>query len=210
MRMRITVLILALLTGMHANAQTKQLSAPMNAYKDACLKMQEGIAQGFDSDLLLDAIDMFQKVEIIPFDEADYHASDSVTAKNEAMPKIWYIPEYADKLILTKQLVKLDDISIMRGDFDIQVLHKGIKPYGKISYISAGCDHCEMLVVSEKDSNIRLTVKDTSKDIEYKGVSGKTRNVSWVVWDMPAEGGEFIFSVENLSDKEVSLVIAVN
>ena len=187
-------------------------SAPMSIYRDACVKLLEGIDNNFDTYDLGDALDLFKKVRITEFSIADYYAVDSITIANETAPKILFVPEYADSLIRNHILIDLDNISIMRKgeDYDVQILHKGIKAGKTVSYQSVGQDFCELLIVGESDAKIKLTVINIENNEIHKGSTERNGSISYTQWNMPATGGKFEFKIENETEKDVSIVIAVN
>ena len=197
--------------GGHASF-AQQLSDKMTTYHDACLKMLDGINQGFNKYILWDAIDLYNQVRITEFNDEDYVPVDSSVVYNEVPPKILFTPEYADSIIVAGSLVDIDDISILRKgeDFDIQILHKGLKANGSIAYISAGFDDCEMMVVGNSGANIKLTITDLTTGVSYEGTQENDGMISYVLWSLPAEDSEFVFRIDNLSDDDVSIVIAAN
>ena len=194
------------------NSFCQTLSETMKAYRDACFKMLEGIDHNFDKYILWDAIDLYNKVKITEFSEQDFEPIDTMTTCNEVKPRIYFIPEYADSLILAGTLVEIDNISILRKgeDFDVQILHKGIKANTSVSYRSAGQDDCEMIVIGESGANIKLTIEDVKTGATYEGIQENHGQLSYVIWRLPSELSQFIFKIDNLSDKDVSIVIAVN
>ncbi len=206
----ILVTLFALLGVQHMDAQTP--SKPMATYRDACVKLLSGIDNHFDTYDLGDALDLFKQVRITEFLESDYNAADSATIFNEAKPTILFAPEYADSLLRNHMLIDLDNISIMRKgeDFDVQLLHKGIKAGKTVCYQSAGQDLCELLVVGESHAKIKLIVTNLENKKEYVGTFERDGSISYAQWTMPSIGGKFEFKIKNESDKDVSVVIAVN
>lgn len=206
----ILVTLFAILGVQHMDAQTPSKS--MATYRDACVKLLSGIDNDFDTYDLGDALDFFKKVRITEFSATDYHAVDSTTIANETKPTILFVPEYADSLIRNHMLIDLDNISIMRKgeDFDVQLLHKGIKAGKTVCYQSAGQDLCELLVVGESHARIKLIVTNLENKEEYVGTFERNGSISYTQWTMSSNGGRFEFKIENESDKDVSIVIAVN
>lgn len=204
--------IFILLAGQPTLAQPQPMSDKMTTYRDACLKMLDGINQDFDKYILWDAIDLYNQVRITEFNDEDYVPIDSSVVYYELPPKIFFTPEYTDSLIIAGTLVDIDDISILRKgeDFDIQILHKGIKANGSVAYKSAGFDDCEMMVVGNLGANIKLTITDLTTGVSHEGTQENDGMVSYVIWGLPAEGSEFVFRIDNLSDDDVSIVIAAN
>ena len=194
------------------NLNAQALSETMKTYRNACLKMLEGIDHNFDKYLLWDAIDLYNKVKITEFSEQDFTPVDTLTIYNEVNPKFYFIPEYADSLIRYGSLVEIDNISILRKgeDYDVQILHKGIKANSSVAYKSVGQNDCEMIVIGESGANVKLTIENVSTGASYVGLAENNGQLSYVIWHLPSEGSEFIFKVDNLSDKDVTIVIAVN
>lgn len=207
---KILFALFAILGILNTNAQIP--SKAMAAYRDACVKLLTGIDNDFDTYDLGDALDLFRKVRITEFSEADYNAVDSTTLLNETNPTILFVPEYADSLIRNHMLIDLDNISIMRKgeDYDVQILHKGIKAGKTVCYQSAGQDFCELLVVSESHAKIKLTVTNLENKEQYVGILDRNGSISYTQWTMSSIGGRFEFKIENETDKDVSIVIAVN
>lgn len=202
--------LFAVMVALNTNAQTP--SKPMAIYRDACVKLVSGIDNNFDTYDLGDALDLFKKVRITEFSEADYNAVDSTTISNETNPTILFVPEYADSLIRNHMLIDLENISIMRKgeDYDVQILHKGIKAGKTVCYQSAGQDFCELLVVGESKAIIKLTVTNLENKEQYVGVLDRDGSIAYTQWMMSSVGGRFEFKIENETDKDVSIVIAVN
>lgn len=202
--------LFVVMVALNTNAQTP--SKPMATYRDACVKLLSGIDNDFDTYYLGDALDLFKKIRITEFSEADYNAVDSTTISNETNPTILFVPEYADSLIRNHMLIDLENISIMRKgeDYDVQILHKGIKAGKTVCYQSAGQDFCELLVVGESKAKIKLTVTNLENKEQYVGVFERDGSIAYTQWMMSSVGGRFEFKIENETDKDVSIVIAVN
>lgn len=209
--MKRTILSLLILCGFQS-IYSQSLSKTMIAYRDACLKMLEGINHNFDKYILWDAIDLYNKVKITEFSDVDYISVDTTMVHNEISPNILFIPEYADSLIKCGELVDIDNISILRKgeDYDVQILHKGLKAMKSIAYKSVGQDDCEMMVLGETGSIVKLTITDVGSGIVYEGIQENNGMSSYVIWHLPSNGSEFIFKIDNLSEKDISIVIAVN
>ena len=95
-------------------------------------------------------------------------------------------------------------------DYDVQILHKGIKAGKTVCYQSAGQDFCELLVVGESKAKIKLTVTNLENKEQYVGVFERDGSIAYTQWMMSSVGGRFEFKIENETDKDVSIVIAVN
>ena len=183
--------LFVVMVALNTNAQTP--SKPMATYRDACVKLLSGIDNDFDTYYLGDALDLFKKIRITEFSEADYNAVDSTTISNETNPTILFVPEYADSLIRNHMLIDLENISIMRKgeDYDVQILHKGIKAGKTVCYQSAGQDFCELLVVGESKAKIKLTVTNLENKEQYVGVFERDGSIAYTQWMMSSVGGRF-------------------
>lgn len=190
-----------------------QLSAPMQTYMDACVTFNEGISDKFNKYKISNAIDLFKKVNLSDIPSELCVAVDDTALKNEVKPQIFYIADYADYVLRNQKLIQLDNISLMnKGDEDnaISIIHKGIKAKSSVAYYSAGNGNCEMLVVGNTDANLDFEITELSSGRKYVGKKEGPDNISWIVWTLPHEDTSFKFEVINNSDKEVSIVVAIN
>ena len=208
--MRKIFFLLAAFLGVQ-NIWAQSMSEAMTSYRDACLKMLEGIGKNYDKYILWEAVEMYDNVRISWFAESDYMPKDMETLHDELPPALYFVPEFADSLIVTGGLVSLDEISAVRGrDFDVCILHKGIKAKGTLVYEAAGAGDCEMMVLGETGADLKLTITDLSSGTVHEGGREYGGMVSCVNWTMPATGAGFLFKIENCSDHDISMVIAVN
>ena len=206
---RLIIIVTLVCSYFMSNAQA--LSKPMQDYKCACLKLVEGINSDFDKYILSDAIDLFRKVKIteIP-DELCVPVENNTDA--EILPKIYFVKAYADSLIRAQKIVELDNISIVNKgeDNDIFIKHKGIKAHTSVSYKSIGNGSCEMMIIGYPSSSLSLNIRDITSDNVYHGRTEDSTNVTYCIWTLPKNDTEFIFTIENLSDADATVVIAIN
>lgn len=206
---KIFLLLLSILGIQCVRAQS--MSDTMMFYRDACLKMLEGIEKNNDKYILWEAIEMYGKLRLFGLSETEIMPVDSATTHNELSPRLYFVPEFADSLIVSGRLVEIDEISAIRGkDYDVCVLHKGAKARGTLAYKATGYGECEMMVLGETGADLKLTITDLSSGTVYEGGREYGGMVSCVNWTMPATGAGFLFKIENCSDHDISMVIAVN
>lgn len=202
MKKLIVVLLLSVICG---NSYAFVLSDNMLKFRQACLQLREGLAK-HDKYILMDASEAFKAIETVPFEE--YELLSQSPQKALGKPIMQFNDSYCDELVKNGfNLIELDDLTAMRGAMELQTLGASIAAGGKVSFKSSGCENCSLMVVSEDNRKLKVTL--TANGVEQPVVSENDGTVNWVNWTLPEELTEFSFTVENPSDKTVSFVIAV-
>ena len=191
-----------------AAAQQAALSRPMETYREGCLKMLEAIREKDKFDLY-EAKELMGQVHL--GDWTDARPADNAGGTN---PTLYFDAQFADSLIRHNfDFVAMDDADQMRGEdeaeyADLLVLNRAVPPHGTMEYRATGSGHCELMVVAEEAQALKLTVTDADSGQVYEGAAAGDGRTRAVVWTLP-DGGMFVVRVENGSDREVSLVVAV-
>lgn len=191
-----------------ATAQQAALSEPMETYREGCLKMLEAIREK-------DKFDLYEAKELM----GQVHLGDWTEAQpadnaGGIAPSLYFDAQFADSLIRHNfDFVAMDDVNQMRGEdgaeyADLLVLNRAVPPRGTMEYRATGSGHCELMVVAEQAQALKLTVTDADSGQVYEGVAADDGRTRSVVWNLP-DAGMFVVRVENGSDREVSLVVAV-
>lgn len=187
-------------------AQT--LSDNLRNYLHACMTMKEAMVS-HDKRKMQSALSMFDELNIA---QIPNESIDSANNCDEVKPSVFFIPEFADNMLLNNFVIAdLDEVSMLRDVLmlpDVSVSHHGIKAGGSITYQIAGGGHMELLVITDgKESpEIRVVDKVNGKEFNDYSIDGSS---SWLVWDMEKEGF-FELSVINKNDSDATFVIAIN
>lgn len=202
MKKLIVVLLLSVVCG---NSYASVLSDNMSKFRLACLQLREGLAK-HDQYILMDASEAFKTIETVPFEEYELMSQSPQNALGK--PVLQFNDSYCDQLIKNGfNLVELDDLTAMRGSMELQTLGASLTAGGKASFKSSGCEDCTLMVISEDNTKLKVTL--LANGAEQSVVSENGGTVNWVKWTLPEELTEFSFTVENPSGKAVSFVIAV-
>lgn len=184
------------------------LSPALRNYMIACNTMNNAV-QEKDKTLMESALEMLDNLNISLIPKESIHCDDS---NNEIKPNIFYLPEYADKLLLDDFIItNLDEASLLRDTFidqDVLVSHHGLKGNGKASYEIEGSGKMELLVTSNGNKAPSIQIIDNQNNKEYNNFQ-TSGNSSWIVWNMDQEG-TFKLSITNNDDSDATFVIALN
>ncbi len=188
-------------------AQAQECSPKIAEYKAGCQKMLDGIANK-DKYALYEAKEDFSKVSM---ESIEPKCKEGRQAEGKA--SILFCTEFADSLIKHDFIVNdLDDISIMRNadDSDLLVFHRSIAAKSTLCYEWEGCGKCELLFITQKGGNIKVTVTDKLSGKQYTAKPNAKGNMSYVTWDMGISDGIYSIRVENPDSQPVSFAIALN
>lgn len=187
----------------------QEMSPAISCYRDGCLKMAHAI-EAKDKYLMYDAKELFAKLSLSSFD--DVVPADDITKQTEKAPMIYFVPSFADSLLLYDfVLVDLDPASILRkGDNnDLILMHRTVPARTTLTYRTIGVGDCEMMLFTMPGGNLRLEVSDVSAGKSCSGEISYGGCVSWAKWFMP-QIGDILFKIENLNDNDATFVVAVN
>lgn len=184
------------------------LSPALRNYMIACNSMNNAVREK-DKTLMESALEMLDNLNISLIPKESIHCDDS---NNEIKPNIFYLPEYADKLLLDDFIItNLDEASLLRDTFidqDVLVSHHGLKGNGKASYEIEGSGKMELLVTSNGNKAPSIQIVDNQNNKEYKDFQ-TSGNSSWIIWDMDQEG-IFKLTITNNDESDATFVIALN
>lgn len=184
------------------------LSPALRNYMIACNTMNNAVREK-DKTLMESALEMLDNLNISLIPNESIHCDDS---DNEIKPNIFYLPEYADKLLLDDFIITdLDEASLLRDTFidqDVLVSHHGLKGKGLASYEIEGSGKMELLVTSNGNKAPSIQIIDNQNNKEYKDFQ-TSGNSSWIIWDMDQEG-IFKLTITNNDDRDATFVIALN
>lgn len=198
---------LAAITLLPMQAQEPDKSHQMAEYAKGCQKLLDGIAHK-DKYALYEAKEDFAKVSM---ESIAPECKDG--SKGEEKPDVLFCQEYADALIKNNFLkTKLDDISIMRNadDSDILVFHKAVDAHGVLNYEWEGSGKCELMLVTTQAEKVKVTVTDKASGKQYTAKPDEKGNINYVAWNMGDADSSYSIRIENLTDKRVSFVVALN
>ena len=85
-----------------------------------------------------------------------------------------------------------------------------LKPYGLSIYGNKNnSGKCILIAVAEYEATVKLTIQETTSGIVHNGSSFENGGVSFAKWVLNANE-DFIFRIENTSDKEATIVLISN
>lgn len=184
------------------------LSPALRNYMIACNTMNNAVREK-DKTLMESALEMLDNLSISLIPNESIHCNDG---NNEIKPNIFYLPEYADKLLLDDFIITdLDEASLLRDTFidqDVLVSHHGFKGKGVASYEIEGSGKMELLVTSNGNKAPSIQIIDNQNNREYKNFQ-TSGNSSWIVWNMDQEG-IFKLTITNNDESDATFVIALN
>lgn len=125
-----------------------------------------------------------------------------------------FVPAKVDSIITNDyEPVLLADAAMLRfGEKDCEYAVRALQPHGKALYETRGTGEIEMFVVAEYEGLINFSIHSVEKN--FKGdITGETRlsdnsgkQSAQLMWTM-SRSGTIYFSVENLTDKEISFIV---
>lgn len=203
-----TFLLILSFHSSYSYGQEMTLSSGMRNYMIACSTMSNAVRDK-DKTLMESALEMLDNINISLIPQESIHCK---STENVLKPDIFFLPEYADKLLLDNFVIAdLDESSLLRDvmiDPDILVSHHAIKGKGSASFEIDGAGKMELLVTSDGKTAPVIHVFDRQNGKEYKNYN-TSGNSSWMIWHME-NGGFFDLTVENNDDDDVTFVIALN
>lgn len=114
--------------------------------------------------------------------------------------------DYGYALALFNDLI-WEDSGLSRGISTCTVKLLALKPNANVQYKASGCDDFYLFTVAEPHARVKLSVEEVSTGIVHEGTPLEDGKVSFVSWNQDYEC-DLIITIQNTSDKEVSLTLA--
>lgn len=230
MKYTLTIALWLVYSGVLAQTDTS-LSPKMAVFKDYCIRVANAAGE-CNTDILIDCIDNWTPEErdingnIINPEKFIYHKEtinyipfgnlELVDTLQEVSPQghFAFLPAEVDSWIANKcEAVAIADAHILRAEVNhCEYTIRALKQGGKAIYSSRGAGKMEMFVVAEHNAKIRFTIhaeeinfkKEVIKEIDLTFPSeGQAAQLSWLM----AHNGTVVFSIENLTDRDISYII---
>lgn len=186
-----------------ANAEIN-LTPQLNNFKKACLLEREGI-RNKDKYALLEAGDLFEAIGAEEFYFDDTRCNPNALSASV----IQFNEEYCNAVVDNDcGIVIMETLHPMRGmDQEVAIASFSIAP-GEIStFSSTGSDEGGILVISEDNAPLKVDITMDNSTFTLDSELDKT--VHGGILKFPADDTIFSINVENLSDRKISFVIAV-
>lgn len=224
--MRNVLLLLLLLCVSEVYAQTNStLSPKMTAFKEYCVRAANAAAV-CNTDELIKCIEGWEPAEgtkdekfvyekelinYVPF--GTFLLKDTVqeTVLNNHFK---FLPVEVDNWIVNKcEPVAIADAHALRKEpTHCEYVVRALKAKGKGVYVTRGAGNVEMFVVAESGGKINFSVHAVETNFK-KEIIGETNlsdnggsQSAQLIWAMN-RNGEINFTVENLTDKEISFIV---
>ena len=200
---RSVLLFLLLLSPILAEAQDEiGCSALEDYFKRACLAARQGYEKGDQYDLT-DALVYLSRLTI---------ANDSlVRPHTPGVEKVFGVEGISRYFDEEKDIISLaQDAEMARGDADmtISLTHDTVPSHGSVTYEGVSCDGDMMylMVVAATQTPLKVSVKGSDKkkkEVIYEDKKSIAKG------EFPCEGLSFTITIENASDQDVTIAIAV-
>ncbi|MDE6409846.1 MAG: hypothetical protein K2K81_06345 [Muribaculaceae bacterium] len=205
---RIILTALMLLIGIFLSIEVRgenKIAEELELLKKAALLERQAVREK-NQYALIDAIETYGKLSIDPLMAETVEE----TASGALGEPVWQFNEkYCEYLLDTDfEVVKLKDLSAMRGFPTIMGRSYSLAPGSSASIMLEGMGECQMLVVSEDNSKLNVGVSYDSMAFPVETEEDGT--VSWSIFNLPQD--EIVpvkIKIENPSDKSVSFVIGI-
>ncbi|MDE6683450.1 MAG: hypothetical protein K2J87_08500 [Muribaculaceae bacterium] len=205
---RIILTALMLLIGIFLSIELRgenKIAEELELLKKAALLERQAVREK-NQYALIDAIETYGKLSIDPLMAETVEE----TASGALGEPVWQFNEkYCEYLLDTDfEVVKLKDLSAMRGFPTIMGRSYSLAPGSSASIMLEGMGECQMLVVSEDNSKLNVGVSYDSMAFPVETEEDGT--VSWSIFNLPQD--EIVpvkIKIENPSDKSVSFVIGI-
>lgn len=197
------VLVLALAP---FSASAQDGTAKLAIYRNACLKMLDGISHK-DKYALYAAKASFDSVSVEVIDPACIEGSEA-----ERPATMLYCAAYADSLIQGNFInANLDNITIMRNtdDSDLMVFHHAVSPQAAVSYRWEGHDACQLMVAAPQAKALRVTVTNPATGQRWEAKAESNGHIAQTAWTMGDDDSPYDIRIENTGDEPVSFVVAL-
>ncbi len=192
----------------------------MDYFKDYCLRVRQGVGNN-DAKELMECIDGYdstkykddhyffykdKKIQLFPL------VLEIKDGEANGMGKhIMFTPDYIDAYIIANlEPVEIDPPSLTRGAYDCRYFHYVIKAHSECTFLAKdeNADFGELFVVTEDGGLVNLTVCDVSGQnvIAQDKNGGPSAQAKWKF----GAANEYAITVENVSDKDVSVIIVTD
>lgn len=205
---RVIITALMLLIGTSLCVEVRggtKISEDLELLKKAALLERQAVREK-NQYALIDAIETYGKLSIDPLMAETVEE----TASGVLGEPVWQFNEkYCEYLLDTDfEVVKLKDLSAMRGFPTIMGRSYTLAPGSSAAIMLEGMGECEMLVVTEDNSTLNVVVSSDSGVFPVETEEDGT--VCWSIFSLPQD--EIVpvkIKFENPSDKNVSFVIGI-
>lgn len=210
--MRYLLTIIVTLMPLFGNAKCSRgdsLSIEMVTFKKGCLQMLKGI-ETKDRYCIYEAQELFEKINT---DGLKIISVDSTLIQNELPPKLIFSSSFCDSLLMHNldfSIINCDGMSQLKGEKDsimVALYQKGIRSNSNLIYQVFGCEHCEMMIITDKPNSIRFSIISQRDMSECKGEMEPNGLVLWTILELPIEGDDLILKIENISQDDSNFVI---
>lgn len=160
------------------------LCSDLQDYLSACTTMKTAVDL-HDKMLMQSALEKFDSLNIGIIPQESIRL---IKNEDEISPSIYFLPEFADNMLLNDfVLADLDETSLLRDAAivsDISVSHHAIKAGGTLTYGFDGDGHVELLVITNGKTSPEISVKDLATGNIYKNYGcDEEKNASWLIWE---------------------------
>ncbi len=223
----VSILILSL---MPLGIFAQDLSPKMAAFKDFCVRTANA-ASACNVDELAVCIENWEpgesdvngaeaKAENFVYNNEqirymEFGNINNVDVANEVMVGVHFgfTPAAVDSWITNHcEVVTLADANMLRGDeTDFEYTVRAVKANSKVTYSTRGSGDLAMFVVAENGGKVNLSIhaveKDRSGNVNETNLSDNSGSQSaQLMWTME-RNGTIEFTVENVSDREISFIL---
>lgn len=188
------------------SASAQDGTAKLTTYRNACLKMIDGISHK-DKYALYAAKAAFDSVSVEAIDPICTEGGEA-----ERPPVVLYCADYADSLIQSNFInARLDNITLMRHDdnSDLMVFHRAVAPHAAVSYAWEGQDACQLMVSAQGAKALRVTVTNPATGQHWEAKTEANGHILQASWTMGADDSAYVIRLENTGDETVSFVVAL-
>ncbi len=196
----------------------EKLNQTMARYYEGCLLLREGIEQK-NSEKVDEACSCLDeckshvdRLELARLQLQPVEVEDTVPMKGH----VYFNGAYAACVYNQLESQYQDRVEALRGaeagdeENPCSVCHVALKAKGKVRYALAVGGECQMFTVAEPGGRVALSVACEGSGETKEGEAYEGGGVSYVEWTQPEGSGLAYITLENLSDREISVAVASN
>lgn len=207
-------LLLILLAGNAQNFPVENLNDNMQRFYKGCMALREGVIRKnvISLDRAIELLDEepqnVDRIQLYPLLMENIDTVNQVSMKGH----MYYSAEYADYFKETMGVGTFNESAeaLRSTPTNCQIAHRAVKAKSKVRYQVRMAGDCVLYVVAEIGGSIQVSAK-VGEGETIVGEPFENGSVSYLKWTMDSFPPQMVtLTVENISDENISFVIASN
>ncbi len=218
------ILVINLLQVTVANGQNLELSPKMAAFKQYCLDVRHGV-ETRNSDILIDCISNWTPADKANEEHFEYNGEKinytffnkltcvDTTSEVPLGLHLRFLPAYIDTLIANNfEAVAIAEAHILRADEKhVEYTIRALAPKSSATYATNTNNDIEIFAVAENGGKLKLSAHTIERNFKHEIINETSHSApegesAQLIFHIE-RSGELEFSIENISDEEISFIV---